>query len=123
MCRKLTQNNLAIEKGEILTREQKRIAPFSLCFSEQLENNYEFDCLNERNIREFHRFIKKYIGQSITLVDKNCLREPDTSDIWGECQIHHYEVTERFRIHGYYSNKDAMFHVIRLDPRHRVHRG
>ena len=47
-------------------------------------------------------------------------RKPDTSDSYKGMQVYHYEVTEAFRIHvvieaGYYK-------IIRLDPRHKVHR-
>ena len=35
-------------------------------------------------------------------------------------QVHHYEVSQKFRIHGIL--EEGRFKVIRLDPNHKVHR-
>ena len=117
MARKLT-SPITTQRGEQLTG--RRDAPFVMCFSRQLQNNYEFSCLTAQNIREFHRFFTRTIGVSVSQVDKGHLKDPDTSDRVDGHGIQHYEVTRSFRIHGYYENE--FFHVVRLDPRHQVHR-
>jgi hypothetical protein len=109
---------ISASRGEQLTG--RRDAPFVMCFSRQLQNDYEFSCLTLQNMREFHRFFTRTIGISVSQVDSNHLRPPDRRDLIDGHNIQHYEVTRTFRIHGYYEN--AFFHVIRLDPRHRVHR-
>lgn len=58
---------------------------------------------------------------TVTQVDKAFSRKPDKADTYNGMQVYHYEVTEVFRIHvviesGYYK-------IIRLDPKHKVHKG
>ena len=58
---------------------------------------------------------------TVTQVDNSYSRKPDKDDKYHGMQVYHYEVTESFRIHvviesGYYK-------IIRLDPRHKVHKG
>ena len=57
---------------------------------------------------------------TVTQVDKLYSRKTDTDDKYNGMQVYHYEVTEVFRIHvvieaGYYK-------IIRLDPKHAVHK-
>ena len=76
-----------------LTQKQNREVPFELCFKYPLENGYTFKELTPENVKQFQVFLNK---------------------------ISQMTVTEVFRIHvvieaGYYK-------IIRLDPKHKVHR-
>ena len=64
--------------------------------------------------------MNKVSQMTVTQVDKAYSRKPDTDDVYNGMQVYHYAVTEVFRIHvvieaGYYK-------IIRLDPKHKVHR-
>lgn len=85
-----------------------------------MENGYTFKELAPENIRQFQAFLNKISQMTVTQVDRAFARKPDTDDTYRGMQVYHYEVTEAFRIHvvieaGYYK-------IIRLDPRHKVHR-
>ncbi len=104
--------------GKILTNH--RDVPFELCFKYPLENGYSFKELTRENIREFQVFLDKVSKMTVQQVDMAFARKPDSNDTYKGMQVFHYEVTETFRIHtvietGYYK-------VIRLDPKHKVHR-
>ena len=76
-----------------LTQKQNREVPFELCFKYPLENGYTFKELTPENVKQFQVFLNK---------------------------ISQMTVTQVFRIHvvieaGYYK-------IIRLDPKHKVHR-
>lgn len=97
-----------------------REVPFELCFKYPLENGFTFKELTKENIREFQVFLDKVSKMTVQQVDMAFSRKPDTNDTFQGMQVFHYEVTRSFRIHvviesGYYK-------IIRLDPRHKVHR-
>lgn len=103
-----------------LTQKQNREVPFELCFKYPLENGYTFKDLTHENVKEFQKFLNKVSRMTVSQVDKEFSRKPDTNDVYKGMQVYHYEVTKGFRIHvvieaGYYK-------IIRLDPRHKVHR-
>lgn len=103
-----------------LTQRQNREVPFELCFKYPLENGYTFKELTPVNVKEFQSFLDKVSKMTVSQVDKAYFRKPDTRDIYKGMQVYHYEVTKTFRIHvvieaGYYK-------IIRLDPKHKVHK-
>ena len=103
-----------------LTQKQNREVPFELCFKYPLENGYTFKELTRENVKQFQTFLDKVSKMTVTQVDRSFARKPDTNDTYNSMQVYHYEVTEVFRIHvvieaGYYK-------IIRLDPKHKVHR-
>lgn len=103
-----------------LTQKQNREVPFELCFKYPLENGYTFKELSLENVRQFQAFLNKVSKMTVTQVDHAFSRKPDTDDTYKGMQVYHYEVTPVFRIHvvieaGYYK-------IIRMDPKHKVHR-
>lgn len=103
-----------------LTEKQNREVPFELCFKYHLENGYTFKELTPENVKQFQIFLNKVSQMTVTQVDKAYSRKPDMDDVYNGMQVYHYAVTEVFRIHvvieaGYYK-------IIRLDPKHKVHR-
>ena len=92
-----------------LTQKQNREVPFELCFKYPLENGYSFKELTTENVRQFQTFL-----------DKAFSRKPDTKDTYNGMQVYHYEVTKVFRIHVV--NEAGYYKVIRLDPKHKVHK-
>jgi hypothetical protein len=104
-------------RGQVLTG--RRNMPFIICFSRQLETRFDFSSLKQADIQAFHKFFRKTIGISVSHVDNNYLRKPDKNDSVGGFDILHYEVSNSFRIHGYYDK--SLFHVIRLDCDHKFH--
>ena len=85
-----------------------------------LENGYTFKELTQENVKQFQSFLNKVYHMTVTQVDKAFSRKPDKDDTYKWMQVYHYEVTPVFRIHvvieaGYYK-------IIRLDPKHKVHR-
>lgn len=116
MPHKLTDSSKA-HAGNLLS--DRRNAPFILCFSRQLENNYEFADLKQADIKELHRFIAKVVGRPYSEADRY-LRNPDKNDLTEDnIQIQHYSISKKFRIHGFLQN--GLFHVVRLDPEHDFH--
>lgn len=120
-------SNLTIRKGtdpkaekELRTLTNRREAPFAIAFEEKLDPRYNFFNLQVSEINSFQRFLDKVLGRPMEEVEKR-LRRPDHNDKFNGKQIQHYEVTEKFRIHGYYNN--AHFVVLRMDPNHKVHHG
>lgn len=104
-----------------LTQKQNREVPFELCFKYPLENGYTFKELSPENVKQFQVFLNKVSNMTVAQVDKSFARKPDTNDIYRGMQVYHYEVSVAFRIHvviesGYYK-------IIRLDPKHKVHKG
>lgn len=104
-----------------LTQKQNREVPFELCFKYPLEKGYSFKNLTPENVKQFQAFLDKISRMTVTQVDRAFSRKPDVSDTYKGMQVYHYEITGAFRIHvvieaGYYK-------VIRLDPKHQVHRG
>ena len=85
-----------------------------------MENGYTFKELSLENVKQFQVFLNKVSHMTVTQVDKAFARKPDTNDTYNGMQVYHYEVTPVFRIHvviesGYYK-------IIRLDPKHKVHK-
>lgn len=76
-------------------------------------------------IREFQNFPDKVSAMSISQDDQAFLRPVDKLDLVQiesvEYQILHYQVFEKFRIHGYLDGE--LFVVYRLAPHHTVHKG
>lgn len=98
----------------------QRDVPFELCFKYPLENGFTFKELTRENVREFQLFLNKVSQMTVQQVDQAYSRKPDKNDTYRGMQVFHYEVTGSFRIHvviesGYYK-------IIRLDPKHKVHK-
>ena len=110
---------VVINNGKINGKTNREV-PFELCFKYHLENGYTFKELTPENVKQFQIFLDKVSQMTVTQVDKAYSRKPDTDDVYNGMQVYHYAVTEVFRIHvvieaGYYK-------IIRLDPRHKLHR-
>lgn len=103
-----------------LTQQQHREVRFELCFKYPLENGYTFKELTLENVRQFQVFLNKVSQMTVTQVDKLYARKPDTNDTYKGRQVYHYEVTEVFRIHVI--NEEGYYKIIRLDPKHKVHK-
>ena len=103
-----------------LTSKQNCDVAVELCFRYPLENGYTFKELSPENVKQFQSFLNKVSQMTVTQVDKLFLRKPDKSDTFKGMQVYHYEVTKVFRIHVV--NESGYYKVIRLDPKHRVHR-
>lgn len=106
-------------KPEKLT--SRTAVPFLMVFSDRLERNYTLDTMSPRDLKAFQRFLDKVVNMSVDEVEKSFLRDPDHQDKFHSRQVYHYGVTDTFRIHGYYGS-DAMFHVLRIDPKHEYHK-
>ena len=97
-----------------------RDVPFEICFKYPLEKGFTFQELSKQNIKEFQSFLNKVSRMTVSQVDSQFARKPDKNDSFQGMQVYHYEVSPVFRIHvvleaGYYK-------IIRLDPKHKVHR-
>ena len=103
-----------------LTLIQNREVPFELCFRYPLENGYTFKELTPENVKQFQAFLDKVSQMTVTQVDMAYSRKPDSNDTFNGMQVYHYEVTRVFRIHVV--NESGYYKIIRLDPRHKVHR-
>lgn len=103
-----------------LTQKQNREVPFELCFKYPLQNGYSFKELTSENIKQFQTFLNKVSQMTVTQVDRTYARKPDLNDTFHGMQVYHYAVTEVFRIHVV--NEAGYYKIIRLDPRHNVHR-
>ena len=103
-----------------LTNQQYLEVPFELCFKYPLENNYTFKDLTRENVKQFQAFLNKVSKMTVSQVDQEYSRKPDTDDTFKGMQVYHYEVTKTFRIHVV--NEAGYFKKIRLDPRHKVHK-
>jgi len=107
----------AHEENSPLTNRRDR--PFRLCFKYKLENDYRFDNFQLIDIKKFQAFLDKIALMVFREVDTLFLRHTDKNDEYHGQQVIHYEVAEKFRIHGIIENGE--FVVIRLDPNHRYH--
>ena len=116
---KLTVHNAVSTKGEVLTRQTTR--PFVVCFEDRLHKGFNFTDLSQSDCKSFQRFLDKVAGMTFADVDKLFLRIKDGNDKHMGMQVAHYEVSQKFRIHGVI--KGDRFCVIRLDPNHKVHGG
>ncbi len=103
-----------------LTNKQNREVPFELCFKYPLENGYSFKELTVENIKQFQAFLNKVSKMTVTQVDQAFSRKPDSMDTYNGMQVYHYEITRAFRIHVV--NESGYYKVIRLDPKHKVHK-
>ena len=122
MANSLTNKSYA--KSGAMPLTTKNTVPFCIAINHQLENNFNFKHkkLNTARLKEFHAFIDKSVGQSISVVEKLYKRETDTNDKYGASrkQVIHFGFGENFRVHGYYE-KDY-FVLCRLDPAHDKHK-
>lgn len=124
---KLTDKNKSDKKGTQLTNIKTK--PFKIAICGSLENKFSFNELNNRTIKQFHKFIEETIGKNLTIteVDKQYLRtkgniKEEKNVHGGKRDIMHYgKDRNSFRIFGYY-NKDAYFTITRLDPKHKTHK-
>ena len=121
MAKSLTNQNSA--KTGALPLTSRNTAPFYLSINHQLENKFDFKHkkLNNARLKEFHAFIDKAVGNSISDVEKLYKRETDTKDKYGASkkQMIHFGFGDNFRIHGYY--EQGYFVLCRLDPDHKKH--
>ena len=104
--------------GEKLSRVVS--GPFVVSFHRKLQNKYRFDSLEKKNLKEFQKFLDNISQMSITEADNRYKRRPDKEDMVDGQQVQHYEVTEKFRIHGVIIS--GRLEVVRLDPNHGVHK-
>lgn len=124
---KLTDKNKSYEKGTQLTSRNTKIFKIAICGS--LENNFEFKQLDNRGIKQFHKFIEETIGKKLTIteVDKQYLRTKGTIKeerfVHGKKRdiMHYGKDKNPFRIFGYY-NTDSYFTITRIDPKHKTHK-
>ncbi|MBU5668498.1 hypothetical protein KQI68_01455 [Peptoniphilus sp. MSJ-1] len=125
--RRLTNKNKTDKKGTQLTNRKTK--PFRIAICGSLENKFDFKELDNRAIKQFHKFIEETIGKNLTIteVDKQYLRTKGTIKeekfVHGEKRdIMHYGKDEKpFRIFGYY-NTDSYFTITRLDSKHKTHK-
>lgn len=112
-------------KHEGLTTKERKERLFRLAFCYRLDKKYNFSCLEKCNIEKFQQFLDKVSNQTVDFVDKAYLKPPDKNDKYIcdgiEHGITHYEVSDKFRIHGIYLNE--LFVVIKIDPNHKFHDG
>ncbi|MCD7839983.1 MAG: hypothetical protein LUG46_05065 [Erysipelotrichaceae bacterium] len=123
MKQKYLVNNSYLNKNERILGNEQEKNKFIICFSEKLEKEYNFNKLQKSDIKIFQKFLDKVSRMSLMQVEKTYKRRTDKDDyqIIGniEHEIQHYKINDRFRIHGFIEN--GQFHVIRLDPNHKVH--
>ena len=104
-----------------LTRAKDTL--FCIKIDHHLQKKYCFKSLGVKHIKAFQRFIDKACSMTYSEVDKVYLRQSDKQDkaMVGEeeFQIVHYEVDQKFRIHGIIIQ--GQFKLIRLDPEHKHH--
>ena len=108
------------KKSNILVSKQKLDRRFVVAFKYRLQNGYGLDELQKDNLKELQRFLDKISKMNVSDVDKQFKRKNDKNDSFEGQQVHHYEVSKKFRIHGII--EEGRFKVIRLDPNHKVHK-
>lgn len=122
MGQKLTGQRQNGEAERINGKEQ----PFRIVLSTKLENNYEFKDLKERDIKEFHHFLREtvYKKLSITTVERDWLRQKGDAppDFYqgGIEMIHLGKSASKFRLFGYY-DINGCFVLCKIDPGHNTH--
>lgn len=94
--------------------------PFTLCFKYKLQNGYALDDLNAAQIKDFQKFLDTVSQLTFQQVEKRYRRKSDTNDTFNGDQVIHYGITQVFRVHGTIEN--GQFVVLRLDPKHQVHK-
>lgn len=114
----LTNHTGSKTQSRLLTN--RRDVPFILGFRYPLERQFTLTELEKRNNKELQGFLDKVSNMTVQQVDELFARKPDKTDIFNGLQVFHYEVTPSFRIHVVSEN--GIYHIIRLDPNHRVHR-
>lgn len=102
-----------------LVEPRKLDRPFVVSFKYKLEKNFKLGDLQRSNLQELQKFLDKVSDMTFQQVDRLYKRESDKGDEFNGQQMHHYKVTDSFRIHGIL--EEGRFKVIRLDPNHRVH--
>lgn len=117
---KLTKHNSGKpKKGKILTSSSN--VKFKMSLERSLESGFGFNSLEKREIKEFNNFINKTVGQNLTVqqVNERFGRTPDRTDSIDGCDVYHYKISKKSRIHCYL--KDGYFVICRIDPNHKVH--
>lgn len=94
--------------------------PFVISFKYKLENGYGFEELQRNNLKELQSFLDKASNMSFDQVEKLYHRKNDSNDTYHDSQVVHYQVSDKFRIHGII--EDTQLVVIRLDPNHKFHK-
>ena len=94
--------------------------PFTLCFKYKLQNGYTFNDLNTAQIKDLQKFLDIVSQLTFQQVEQRYRRKSDPNDTFNGDQVIHYGITQVFRIHGTIEN--GQFVVLRLDPRHQVHK-
>lgn len=105
-------------KGRLLTN--KRDTPFVLCFKYSLEKGYKLGDLEMRDVQDLHRFLEKIANMTVQQADSSFARKPDRNDTYKDSQVYHYAITDSFRVHVIL--EEGRYIIIRLDPKHAVHR-
>ncbi len=110
---------------QIAEEQPKRLStsltsPFTLCFRHKLYNGYTFADMNVAQLKEFQKFLDKASALSFEQAEQLYRRKSDKSDTFRGEQVIHYGIGETFRIHGIIEN--GQFVVLRLDPKHNVHK-
>ena len=108
----------APSRGTQLTRNNT--SPFAIVFIHKLPKGYCFKNLSIANIKKFQSFLDKSCGLTFTEVDKLYKRPTDEKDKYCGEQVIHYEVSDKFRIHGIINK--GYFQVTKIDPNHKVHK-
>lgn len=107
------------KKGGLLTGQSK--AQFKMSLERSLQSGFCFKELGKREVKAFNSFIEKTVGNQLTVqqVNQKFGRTPDDNDVIDGYNLYHYEVSKKFRIHGYL--KEGYFVICRIDPNHKFH--
>lgn len=115
---KLTDKVGNNESHGLLTN--KRDVPFVLGLGLPIEKGYSFAELEKSDNKNFQRFLDKITKMTVQQVDSSFARKPDKDDVYKGRRVYHYAVTDSFRVHVV--NIDGIYHVLRIDPNHKVNR-
>lgn len=106
-------------KGQLLAEGKNSKAEFKMSLERTLEKKFCFDKLQQKDIKTFNSFIERTVGKDFQEVNKRFLRKPDKNDKIDGNSVYHYEVSKKFRIHGYLN--EGYFVICRVDPNHKFH--
>lgn len=102
-------------------KKPKLVVSFGL----KLENNFNFKNLNKEDLKIFQQFLDDSTELSYDEMENRYSRKNDSDDTYkinnSKFQIYHYgKDRSTFRLHGILA--DGLFHVIRIDSKHKVHK-
>lgn len=92
---------------------------FELCFKYPLAKGYTFRELTKQDLKVLQAFLDKVSKMTVQQVDESFSRVPDKNDKFRDCQVLHYALSDKFRIHVVLES--GSYKVLRLDPQHKFH--